>query len=53
MTIPNFIIWKTNRGPLLLSSPHPLTELQKMETRTMHLILREQELRIKELKIMR
>ena len=21
MTIPNFIIWKTNRGPLLLSSP--------------------------------
>ena len=24
MTIPNFIIWKTNRGPLLLSSPfHP------------------------------
>ena len=36
-----------------VSMDHPLTEWQKMETRTMHLILREQELRIKELKIMR
>ena len=27
MTIPNFIIWKTNHGPLLLSSPK--TRLKK------------------------
>ena len=25
MTIPNFIIWKTNRGPLLLNSPKHAT----------------------------
>ena len=32
MTIPNFIIWKTNRGPLLLSSPDKTkdTELIKI-----------------------